>query len=273
MNLKSCTLLACVGGLALAQNARADAVPPSDDTPSPTEASPDTTPPPPPTTKTTPAAAPAYDANASPQVYTSQPTYYPEEESGPYSYAWSEPGMVSQVGVGLSIGGGISGFTDRAMRDTTSSDVGGLWDFRASIGTHIPIGLDIAYVGTAADINTFAGSPNGTLVGTTVEGALRYNILPHYMVNPYVFAGLGWQRYDVTNVKFSTADSGLLKHDNLAEVPLGAGVSLRDPTGFMFDLRGTFRAATNSNLLIDPRTGNQADLHTWEASAALGYEF
>jgi hypothetical protein len=31
------------------------------------------------------------------------------------------------------------------------------------------------------------------------EGALRWNILPHYTWNPYVFVGAGWQRYDITD--------------------------------------------------------------------------
>jgi hypothetical protein len=54
---------------------------------------------------------------------------------------------------------------------------------------------------------------------------------------------------------------------------MGAGLSYRDVSGLTVDVRGTFRAAASSDLLIDPRTGNEADLHTWEASAALGYEF
>ena len=46
-----------------------------------------------------------------------------------------------------------------------------------------------------------------------------------------------------------------------------------DPSGFTVDLRGTFRAATDSTLLIDQSNGSYAKLHAWEASAALGYEF
>ena len=140
-----------------------------------------------------------------------------------YSYAWYDPYLVSGIGVGFTVGGGLTGFTDRAMRDTVSSNVGGLWDARASFGTHIPIGLDVGYIGSAANINTIDGNANGTLVGTTVEAALRYNILPHNTFNPYIFAGAGWQHYDVTNMHFAQSDTGMAPHDNVAEFPMGAG--------------------------------------------------
>jgi hypothetical protein len=180
---------------------------------------------------------------------------------------------VSGIGVELSIGGGVSGFTDKTMRQTVSSDVSGLWNFRASLGTRTPIGLDLSYVGTAANVDTFTGSRNGTLIGTTAEAAVRFNIAPHELVNPYIFAGAGWSHYDVRNMTFAQSDTGLKQSDDIAEFPMGAGVAYRNPTGLTVDVRGTFRAAMSSTLLIDPATANYADLHTWEASAALGYEF
>ena len=229
-------------------------------------------------------SARADDRAQSPPVMTDPDTQpapmYPEPEHelvvapDRYSYAWSEPGLRSGIGVGFVLGGGITGFTDKTLRDTVSSDVGGLWDLRASIGTHIPIGLDVTYLGTAQNVATLqTGAANGTLIGTTVEGALRYNILPHNNVNPYAFAGIGWQRYDVQDMRFAHADTGLAQSDNIAEFPMGAGISYRDPTGLVIDARGTFRAATSSTLVIDPATRTYADLHSWEASAALGYEF
>ena len=188
------------------------------------------------------------------------------------SYAWYDPYLASGIGVGFTVGGGLTGFTDRAMRNTVSANVGGLWDARSSFGTHIPIGLDIGYIGSAANINTINGNANGTLVGTTVEAALRYNILPHNTFNPYIFAGAGWQRYDVTNMHFAQSDTGMAPHDNVAEFPMGAGFGVRDVSGFNFDLRGTFRATTDSTLLQESN-GNYAQLHSWEASGSVGYEF
>jgi hypothetical protein len=192
---------------------------------------------------------------------------------GPYSYAWREPGLKSNIGVGVTIGGGLTGFTDRTMRDTVSSNVGGLWDVRASIGTHIPIGLDLTYLGTAANVNTINGQANGTLIGTTTEAALRWNILPHNDLTPYIFGGVGWQHYDVRDMKFAQSDTGMKSSDNVAEFPMGAGLSLRDVSGFTADLRGTFRATTDSTLVLDGATNTYASLFSWEASAAVGYEF
>src|SRR3979409_45079 len=59
-------------------------------------------------------------------------------EPGVYSYAWHEPYLRSDVGVGVTLGGGITGFTDSAMRNISSSNIGGLWDLRVAIGTHVP---------------------------------------------------------------------------------------------------------------------------------------
>jgi hypothetical protein len=54
---------------------------------------------------------------------------------------------------------------------------------------------------------------------------------------------------------------------------MGAGLSLRDVSGFTGDLRGTFRATTDSTLVLDGATNTYASLYSWEASAAVGYEF
>jgi hypothetical protein len=195
-------------------------------------------------------------------------------DTDPYSYAWKDDSVQSGVGVSATVGGGVTGFTDKTMRDNTSS-VGGLWDFRATIGSRVPIGLDVSYVGTAADIHPLISAQSGTLVGTTVEAALRYNILPHNTLNPYIFAGMGWQHYDVTSANFTLSDAGIASSDDLLEFPMGAGVQYR-VAGFLADVRGTFRATTDNNLVLTApgfATSNFASMHTWEASAALGYEF
>jgi hypothetical protein len=189
-----------------------------------------------------------------------------------YSYAWTEPRLVSTVGIGITLGGGISGFTDELLRDTVDSDVGGVWEVRATIGTHIPLGLDIGYTGTTVDLRPLGQTSTGQLVGTNIEGALRWNVLPHYSVTPYLFAGIGWQRYDVRDADFSLSDAGLQEDENIVVFPMGAGLAYRNPSGITFDARGTFRAAGDSELIAD-RGGDFAELHTWEASANVGYEF
>jgi hypothetical protein len=192
-----------------------------------------------------------------------------------YSYTWSDDLMRSRIGVSAILGGGVVGFTDRTMRDTTAS-VGGLWNFRLTLGSHVPLGLELGYIGSATNLRGLPAQ-GGTLIGTTVEGALRYNVLPHFVWTPYVFAGVGWQRYDVANANVTLSDSGMNDHDNLLEFPIGTGLAYR-VSGFVLDLRGTFRATTDQNLVLKtasvaPTSSDFAPMHTWEASAALGYEF
>ncbi len=211
-------------------------------------------------------------------AYTPQVTTYAPMTSDQTSYAWYEDRLSTGIGVAVVIGGGVSGFTDRQMRDTVSSDVSGLWDARFSIGTHIPLGLDISYLGTASELSSFAGTQAGTLIGTTTEGALRWNILPHGDFDPYIFGGIGWQRYDVTGRTVTLSDTGIRQSDNSIEFPMGLGISFRDPSGFIFDMRGTFRANVDEGLVLERNANNTSSnnyvpMHTWEASAAVGYEF
>lgn len=200
-----------------------------------------------------------------------QPSVYAPD---PTSYAWEDGTLSTGIGVSTLIGGGVSGFTSQAMRDTVSSTVSGAWTGRVTIGSHIPIGLDINYLGTAATINSLVSNNSSTLIGTTVEAAVRWNILPHAAVTPYIFGGVGWQRYDVTGSSITFADSGINSSTNSLEIPAGAGFSFRDPSGLVFDIRGTYRDVQSPGLVLSgPQSSTYLPLHTWEADAAIGYEF
>lgn len=188
-----------------------------------------------------------------------------------YDYAWSEPAMQSRIGVAMALGAGISGFTDPSLRDAAESDIGGMWGVRVTIGSHIPVGLDLGYTGTSVELAPLGATATGTLVGTSFESALRWNVLPHYAWNPYVFVGVGWQRYDVMNGDFERADTGFVDQDELVVMPMGGGLAWRDVSGLVVDVRGSFRLADTSDLMVDS-TGGRVDLHTWEASATVGYE-
>ena len=197
---------------------------------------------------------------------------YPSDD-----YAWNDSHLQSGIGVAVTLGGGIAGFTDHTLRDTTSP-VGGLWDLRAAFGTHAPICIELGYLGTATQIQSLFGVSSAMLIGTTLEGDLRLNMLPHYVFDPYAFVGVGWTRYDIDE-HFTLADTGIANEDDVVEVPVGGGVSYRFD-GLVADVRGTFRATRGSNLVLEepamPSTvGTQrfAPMHSWEASLAIGYEF
>ena len=188
------------------------------------------------------------------------------------TYGWYEPTLPSGIGIGVQAGAGIGGFADHTMRESMAGGVNGLWNFRIALGSHLPIAFEAAYIGESANLNAI-GAPNATLIGTTVEGDLRWNILPHQFFTPYIFAGAGYQRYDVQNIQFQTADFGIRGSDNLLVIPMGLGFAYRDPSGFVIDARGTYRQAVDSNLIVDNTTESNTSLSWWEASAALGYEF
>ena len=95
--------------------------------------------------------------------------------SDPYSLSWHEPRLASGIGVEFAVGGGVGGFTDRTLRDTTS--LNGSWNTRISLGTHVPLAFEALYDGTASSLNSALGlNMSPTLLGTTFEGDVRCSL-------------------------------------------------------------------------------------------------
>jgi hypothetical protein len=185
-----------------------------------------------------------------------------------YSYAWHDDRLSSGIGVSTVIGFGVTGFTGKEMRDDTQANgAGGVWDLRVTLGSHTPVALDINYFGTSTNTKQLFAGQDATIIGSSIEGALRYNVLPHATWNPYAFAGVGWQRYDLTGGTFDVMNTS----NNSLEFPLGGGIEYRDPDGFVLDVRGTFRSSADGALLRETN-GTAATMDTWEASASIGYE-
>lgn len=180
--------------------------------------------------------------------------------------------LASGVGIGVAVGGGVAGFTDDSLREASSS-AGATWEVRFAFGTHIPIGIEAAYIGTSTELGDMDG---GSLMGTIVEGAARFNLAPSERWNPFLFVGAGWQRFDARNNALRPAASRVADEDNVLVFPMGLGLSYRDPSGLTVDARGTFRAAADSELFADDPMAEDVDfaeVHTWQASANVGYEF
>lgn len=204
----------------------------------------------------------------------SDPGYAPERSES----VWFDPAVRSGIGVGVQAGAGVVGFTDAAMRDTTGT-LGGMWSLRGAFGTRVPVALELGYAGSATTIDTELGRADATMLGTTVEAAARYNFMPRADWSPYMFAGLGWQRYTIDDTAFQLSDVGIGNEDDLLVVPLGLGVGWR-AGGLVADLRGTFRAASGADLVLETPelslatgAGQFASMHTWDASLNVGYEF
>jgi hypothetical protein len=209
--------------------------------------------------------------------------YYAERSDDGYAQprsetVWRDETVPSGIGIGIQAGGGVLGFVDPSLRATTGT-VGGMWAFRAAFGTHVPLGLEVGYIGSATPLDTEFGRADALLIGTGVEAALRYNVAPRSAWSPYVFAGLGWQRFTIDDTAFQLSDTGIGHRDDLLVVPVGVGFGYRRGA-FVTDLRGTFRAAQGESLVLeDPAlslatgAGTYAPMHTWDASLNVGYEF
>jgi hypothetical protein len=172
-----------------------------------------------------------------------------------------EHGLLTSYGMEAMIGGGVAGFSAEELRDVTT--VGGEWETRFVFGTRTLLGIEAAYVGGAYALDALGLDDNAYLLTTGIEASARLNLLPGAL-QPFVVAGVGWKRYDVTNADVNT--SAMEDEDDVVEIPLGVGLAYRFAPLFI-EARGVFRPALDNDLIA---TG---ELHNWAASARVGFEF
>jgi hypothetical protein len=227
-----------------------EATPPPEMTP-PAEMAPPPSQPPP---MTAPATVPVY------------PTSSADRPPAPPHATWWP---MSQIGVGLFVGGGVTDFTEGFARNQTNT--GGSWTARITAGTRSFIALEGSYIGGA---NTISGLGNGsaTLVRNGLEGALRVNIPIHAqstLLEPYILGGAGWNGYHVTNYNSLSTASFSSGTDNTVSIPLGAGFTV-GYHGFLADLRYTIRPTYDQTIFVNQSSGA---LSNWDAGGMIGYEF
>lgn len=173
----------------------------------------------------------------------------------------------SEDGVGLFAGGGVAGFTDKDMRDFATEAPA--WQARLSYGTHSKLfTVEAAYLGSVQAIDALGLDTSAQLVSTGVEGLVRMNLIQG-RYQPYVLAGIGWTRYDVTNAKTNTSDVN--DSDNVGNIPFGVGFAMRFDQ-MLIDARAEYRPAFDNNL-IQATENSKATLDSWAATANIGYEF
>ena len=122
--------------------------------------------------------------------------------------------------VPLSLGGGLSNFTDQTLQDRTG--MSGAYEARLGFGMSSLLGLEAAYVGTAGSIDTLGLDDEALLISNGVEGLARLN-LGTYAIQPYVVGGASWVRYNVANDSFNTSD--VRDSDSVLAIPFGGGIS------------------------------------------------
>jgi hypothetical protein len=209
-----------------------------------------------------PAPEPAPTAEAAPPA---EPLITPVTEVPPPPPARTRPPSV--IGMEATIGGGVVGFIDDSSKNVAKT--GGSWDARLMFGSRLPIAVEAAYVGSAQSIEALGLSTDSLLVGHGIEGMLRIN-LTTARVQPYLFGGAGYTRYALNNT--STNTSSVLGHDDIGTVPLGVGLTGRLGRGFILDVRGTYRATFNDDMLRSMNT-DENSLQSWNASGRVGFEF
>lgn len=185
-----------------------------------------------------------------------------EEEIGPHGNLTP---IYTRYGVGVTLGGGIEDFTNHTAHSATN--IAGSWDVRVELGTVFPVSLEAAYMGTAQKIDELTGTQNANLLGTILESDIKLNVPTGTSFRPFLFAGMGWRRYDVTDASFTTADEGIADSDDEMVFPLGGGLRY-DYRGLDADVRFTYRPAVNENLITEG-TGFAA-MHTWGIAAHIG---
>jgi hypothetical protein len=180
-----------------------------------------------------------------------------------------------RAGFAISAGGGASGFTGDALRGATNA--GGDWDVRLTFGTRTPIAVEASYIGSAQSLNALGLDSDAMLVSNGAQGVLRLNGTIDLPVQPFIFGGLAWRRYDITNTNTNTSD--LSGTDNVVEIPVGVGVAGRF-NGLILDARGEFRPTLDNDLMRDIGPDNGfgsndtfAAMHRWGVNASVGYEF
>jgi hypothetical protein len=186
----------------------------------------------------------------------------------------AEP-LVSGVGVAITVGGGVEQPVSGALRRAIGP--AGLWEVRAAIATRLPLSTELAYLGTASTIER-AGAQAGTLVSTGVEVLLRANLSTSSRWRPYLLIGRALRYYRVTGAAHEKGapPAGGSDRDVVLDLPAGVGCMLH-LDGMVVDVRGAFRAAMGSELVVaDPESGQEAtyvETHSWSVTARLGDEF
>jgi hypothetical protein len=176
----------------------------------------------------------------------------------------------SRIGIEATVGAGAIGFIDEAARNATQT--GATWDARLLFGSRSLLAIEGAYVGSVQNIEALGLSTSSLLLGNGVEGTLRVNVT-RTRVQPYLFGGVGWTHYELTNAQANT--SSLLGSDDVGTVPLGAGLSALLGSAFILDVRGTYRATFGGDMFqgVALNTDRSNAMQTWSAAGRVGFEF
>ncbi len=204
-------------------------------------------------------AAPATTIYVQPTVVAPPPT-----DTTPYP-ATDNRSLYERNGIAVSLGGGVEGFVQGSERAATTD--GGVWNLRVAVGTRSPLAIEAAYIGSAQAINGLGLQSNALLIGNGAQADARIN-LTDKLVQPFLYGGVAWKRYTLSNT--TTATSDLVNNDDVLEVPLGVGVASKY-AGLMLDLRGEYRLSAQNDMFSVTAPNDRMD--RWGVNANVGYAF
>jgi hypothetical protein len=180
----------------------------------------------------------------------------------------TEVSWVDTIGLGFSVGGGVDDFASDTMRSTTS--MGGGWNARLTIGTKQYVAFEGSYIGSAQGLDALGVDSDAILLGNGAQAALRVNVLRNYYVQPFLYGGVAWRRYDVSNTDINTSD--VADQDDVLEIPAGVGLS-GYVGGFMADIRGEYRFSQYEDLAPSRNNAGEANLDRWGVTGNLGFAY
>jgi hypothetical protein len=207
---------------------------------------------------------------APPPVVGQEPPaeYVPMPQERAYVYEEPEAPLVlprrgRKLDLAVMLGGGVQGFIEDEARQF--SDTGGAWGVRVAVGNESILAAEVGYLGAAQNITALGLDQSAFLLTNGAEAVARFNFLTG-AIQPYILGGAGWTNFRVTGDDFN--NSSVADSENVLHLPIGAGIGARFED-VRIDARGTVRAVPEGSLF----TGEEGDMHTWNANLTAGWEF
>ena len=175
----------------------------------------------------------------------------------------SPEGLATRYGEYFLLGGGVTDFTDGEAKDLF--DPGVAWEARLGFGSRSYLGAEVAYVGASRE--GVGSVPALVMNGGELVLRLQYpHVTGKWLVEPFVFGGIGWSHLTLNDAPAGYDDSD----DDIGVVPVGGGLMLGHGR-LILDTRFTYRNTWGEGAASGGRTAPSLD--SWAVTASLGYEF
>jgi hypothetical protein len=161
----------------------------------------------------------------------------------------------------LTVGGGVDNFANNSEVNR-ATNIGGSWNVRLTFGQHYWISGEALYIGSAQTMSGL-NLRSVDVIGNGAQANLRINGTINFPVQPFVYSGVAYRHYSLTNTTASFSDIG--SADNVLEVPLGVGVAAYFGN-LMVDVRGEYRWGFGSDVANNT-------LNRWGTTGNFGFEF